>query len=668
MDFEIRADGVLHIEGYVNAVERDSRIVMCPECGKCVEQIAAGAFGNALRAAKNVDMLLNHDKGRKIGSTSEGTLTLTEDSIGLRASADITDEEVVEKARNGLLRGWSFGFKATDTEIEQRSQGVPRRHVKALSISEVSLVDSRYRPCYAGTSIELRADEEGAEEADFTELRFNPYHNPTNGRFTTANGGGSGSGFLYSKGGKSAYVFERDIDGEYEQWKTSRSGAKKELDKAKISKANAQGSNFYDAGSAIARTYDREYDEIGTLNLSDDEKNAARDKIYEYSAAELEARQKYFDVYTVGPARKVDDSDKAFDKSMNIAGEHSTYMNSLRDKSSKNTRRQNEKNFDEAFKAKVSKAAETGAREITVNGETYFRRTKSSGSWEKGTLRDDQAKRKFMKSQQNMFIADRKSWDSLSSDEKAKYYSRAEPDTPDYSSYEARIARVRMRELEQRAEELELRFNPYHDPQNGRFTTANGGGSGSGFLYSKGGKSAYVFERDIDSEYEAWTKSKAAKASHNADRNFKLDAFLREKHNNMTDANNVVSARDVEDYINYKIGMHNIWLSTNLSVGSKTYDRPAKIDFNLGKSIDIMVDNTPAAAKGIEEAFSDLKKAGFEVKKIPDSYYDKKFYNITRKKGTRTSVWEKDMPERFDHIKRRKEAYDWNSPTNWRSP
>lgn len=666
MDFEIRADGVLHIEGYVNAVERDSRIVMCPECGKCVEQIAAGAFGNALRTAKNVDMLLNHDKGRKIGSTSEGTLTLTEDSIGLRASADITDEEVVEKARNGLLRGWSFGFKATDTEIEQRSQGVPRRHVKALNISEVSLVDSRYRPCYAGTSIELRADEEGAEEADFTELRFNPYHDPQNGRFTSA--GDSGGGFLYSKGGKSAYVFERDIDGEYEQWKTSRSGAKKELDKAKISKANAQGSNFYDAGSAIARTYDREYDEIGTLNLSDDEKNAARDKIYEYSAAELEARQKYFDVYTVGPARKVAGSDKAFDKSMNIAGEHSTYMNSLRDKSSKNTRRQNEKNFDEAFKAEASKAAETGAREITVNGEKYFRRTKSSGSWEKGTLRDDQAKRKFMKSQQNMFIADRKSWDSLSSDEKAKYYSRAEPDTHDYSSYEARLARARMRELELRAEELELRFNPYHDPQNGRFTTANGGGSGSGFLYSKGGKSAYVFERDIDSEYEAWAKSKAAKASHNADRNFKLDAFLREKHNNMTDANNVVSARDVEDYINYKIGMHNIWLSTNLSVGSKTYDRPAKIDFNLGKSIDIMVDNTPAAAKGIEEAFSDLKKAGFEVKKIPDSYYDKKFYNITRKKGTRTSVWEKDMPERFDHIKRRKEAYDWNSPTNWRSP
>ena len=51
MDIEIRADGTLHIEGYVNAVERDSRTVICPECGKCVEQIRAGAFGEALRAA-----------------------------------------------------------------------------------------------------------------------------------------------------------------------------------------------------------------------------------------------------------------------------------------------------------------------------------------------------------------------------------------------------------------------------------------------------------------------------------------------------------------------------------------------------------------------------------------------------------------------------------------
>lgn len=169
MDIEIRADGTLHIEGYVNAVERDSRTVICPECGKCVEQIRAGAFGEALRAAKNVDILLNHDKGRKLGSTSKGTLSLYEDSIGLRASADIRDADVISEARAGRLRGWSFGFKKLASEIESRANTIPRRIVTSMALNEVSLIDDRYTPCYAGTSIELRAD----GETDEHELRSN---------------------------------------------------------------------------------------------------------------------------------------------------------------------------------------------------------------------------------------------------------------------------------------------------------------------------------------------------------------------------------------------------------------------------------------------------------------------------------------------------------------
>ena len=169
MDIEIRADGTLHIEGYVNAVERDSRTVICPECGKCVEQIRAGAFGEALRAAKNVDILLNHNKERKLGSTSEGTLSLYEDSIGLRASADIRDADVISEARAGRLRGWSFGFKKLSSEIESRANTIPRRIVTSMALNEVSLIDDRYTPCYAGTSIELRAD----GETDEHELRSN---------------------------------------------------------------------------------------------------------------------------------------------------------------------------------------------------------------------------------------------------------------------------------------------------------------------------------------------------------------------------------------------------------------------------------------------------------------------------------------------------------------
>ena len=63
--------------------------------------------------------------------------------------------------------------------------------------------------------------------------------------------------------------------------------------------------------------------------------------------------------------------------------------------------------------------------------------------------------------------------------------------------------------------DTELRFNPYHDPQNGRFTTA-GGGSG-GYIYSKGGKSAYVvpkerFQNNADDDMYEMAKYKAAKS------------------------------------------------------------------------------------------------------------------------------------------------------------
>ena len=56
---EIRADNTLHIEGYVNAVERDSRPVMVPSLGRCVEQVRAGVFGAALAANPDVELLEN---------------------------------------------------------------------------------------------------------------------------------------------------------------------------------------------------------------------------------------------------------------------------------------------------------------------------------------------------------------------------------------------------------------------------------------------------------------------------------------------------------------------------------------------------------------------------------------------------------------------------------
>lgn len=273
---EIRADNTLHIEGYVNAVERDSKPIIVNGIGKCVEQVRAGVFGAALAGNPMVEILENHDRSRKLGSTADGALSLSEDSIGLRASADISDADIVEKARTGQLKGWSFGFIAKSQEIEQRADNIPRRVITGMALTEVSLIDGKYSPCYSGTLVEVRAADTAGEtevvefradeeievvdaagidiefefdpEPDYSyyeramdlhklrepELRYNPYHDPSNGRFCSGGGGGGGGVLYVGKGqkGKGVYVYERDIDSEYEQWKAAKAGGISEADKA----------------------------------------------------------------------------------------------------------------------------------------------------------------------------------------------------------------------------------------------------------------------------------------------------------------------------------------------------------------------------------------------------------------------------------------------------
>lgn len=169
MRIEIRSDSVI-LDGYVNAVGRDSRPVITPR-GKCIERIEPRAFEKALNRTDNVDLLLNHNKNRKLGSTKEGNLELFEDSIGLRAIATITDKEVMEKARQKKLKGWSFGQYVNKDRIEERADDIPRRYVEDLDLVEVSIVDDRLNPVYTATSIETRANEEVINEQRSNEFR-----------------------------------------------------------------------------------------------------------------------------------------------------------------------------------------------------------------------------------------------------------------------------------------------------------------------------------------------------------------------------------------------------------------------------------------------------------------------------------------------------------------
>jgi HK97 family phage prohead protease len=157
MKVNIRADKV-EIEGYVNAVERDSK-PLWSRVGQFIERICKGAFKKALKRNDDVHILLNHDWNRDLGSTKAGNLELEEDNIGLKARACITDPEVIEKARAGELVGWSFGFSDRDV-VNSIRDGMPHRAVKDLDLAEVSILDRRKSPAYEGTLISARSEDD----------------------------------------------------------------------------------------------------------------------------------------------------------------------------------------------------------------------------------------------------------------------------------------------------------------------------------------------------------------------------------------------------------------------------------------------------------------------------------------------------------------------------
>lgn len=156
MQINIREDSV-EIEGYVNAVERNSKPLLS-RMGKFIERIKAGAFARALKRNGDVHVLLNHDWQRDLGSTKKGNLELAEDNIGLRAKFTTSDKDVMEMAKRGDLVGWSFGFYDRDVKNGVEN-GMLTREVNDLDLEEVSILDRSKVPAYDGTLIMARSED-----------------------------------------------------------------------------------------------------------------------------------------------------------------------------------------------------------------------------------------------------------------------------------------------------------------------------------------------------------------------------------------------------------------------------------------------------------------------------------------------------------------------------
>ncbi|MCM1055947.1 MAG: HK97 family phage prohead protease [Bacteroides sp.] len=173
MKIEIRSSGEAVIEGYVNAVERDSRVLpqrMCAGAeGEFVERVKAGTFKRALDSGRSVELMYNHE--RHIGRRGSN-LELKEDNIGLYAKATVTDPYVIAKAKAGELRGWSFGFNCIKDSWESIGENRQRRYLDEIRLLEVSILDKT--PAYIGTSIEMRGEKcvclerRGSEESPET--------------------------------------------------------------------------------------------------------------------------------------------------------------------------------------------------------------------------------------------------------------------------------------------------------------------------------------------------------------------------------------------------------------------------------------------------------------------------------------------------------------------
>lgn len=158
MRIEVRADNTARITGYVNVVERESRPVITPR-GRVNELVESGVFNRALETNSNIAMTVDHDPERVVASTSDGSLKLVEDNIGLRADAVTSDEHVVAAAREGKIKGWSFGMMRIQDSIEDRADKLPLRRIKDMILDHVTLVINK-TPCYSATSVELRAEAE----------------------------------------------------------------------------------------------------------------------------------------------------------------------------------------------------------------------------------------------------------------------------------------------------------------------------------------------------------------------------------------------------------------------------------------------------------------------------------------------------------------------------
>ena len=154
-EFRTREDGDdLVIEGYFAVF--NSIYQIAPGMS---ESIAPGAFDETISG--DIRALINHDTTLVLGRTKAGTLSLEQDSHGLRGTIKVNPNDqdamnLYERVKRGDVDQCSFGFDIRSEDTDIREDGSVHWTIKDVELFEVSCCTF---PAYEETNISARSAE-----------------------------------------------------------------------------------------------------------------------------------------------------------------------------------------------------------------------------------------------------------------------------------------------------------------------------------------------------------------------------------------------------------------------------------------------------------------------------------------------------------------------------
>ena len=172
LELRTRDDGTRVLEGRSPIYNRESQVIR--EMGvEFVEIVRPGAVSRSLEEGDEIRARIEHQGGlHTIGSTTSGTLRLTETPEGVAYEVDLPDttaaNDLAALVERGDIRGSSFAFQLRSREGErwsERDDGLMQRELLDLVQRDVAPTGD---PAYVDAEVKLRSLEAAMQEARAT--------------------------------------------------------------------------------------------------------------------------------------------------------------------------------------------------------------------------------------------------------------------------------------------------------------------------------------------------------------------------------------------------------------------------------------------------------------------------------------------------------------------